>query len=344
MTQPSIPRSINGYHILPLALQPLPSFKTPATHYLYLRPHEPKYPNPDDSRTLFLVNVPIDATEAHVRYLFASLGGGRVDSVKFDRDRLPEQKSPPSGSATSLGRGTKKKKKDNKRKRGQVDHNDDDDDNDDDSDHSKAGPAEGALPEVWDRNLHRSGGTALVKFVDRASMESTITAVRKQTKKTSKGGEVKAVRWGEGVDGEKAPALGSQRYLTHHRLRYPSRHALQSMVDVYMTRYAQLEAERVRQAARLRQEPDDDGFVTVTRGGRAGPARQEEAQQAVERESKKQKGTTDLKDFYRFQVREERKRKQVDLVKKFEEDKRKVGEMKRQRGRFKVYALSLSLP
>ncbi|KAI9754768.1 MAG: UDP-N-acetylglucosamine pyrophosphorylase [Chaenotheca gracillima] len=300
--------SINGYHALPLELTPLPSFKAPATHYIYLRPHDPKYSTTDDdTRTLFAVNVPIDATEAHFRYLFANLGnGGRVDSVTFSGG-LDEHKTP-ALQPTDTARGGKK------RKRGAHDSD------------LLATPGAGDLPQVWDRTLHRSGSTALIKFVDRASQDAALKAVRKKARAG------KAVPWGEGVEG-KIPALGSQRYLNHHHLRYPSPSALRSSVDTYMTRYAQLEARKSRENTRLRQQPDEEGFVTVTRGGRAGGAAREVAEEAAQQQ--KQKGTTDLKDFYRFQVREERKKKQVDLVRKFEDDKRKVGEMKRQRGRFK---------
>lgn len=107
-----------------------------------------------------------------------------------------------------------------------------------------------------------------------------------------------------------------------------------------MTQFNAMEAQRARQNKRLRQEPDEDGFITVTRGGRTGPARHEEANAAAERQ--KQKASTGLKDFYRFQVREERKKAQGELLKKFEEDRRKVEEMKKKRGRFRVSTVPCS--
>lgn len=113
---------------------------------------------------------------------------------------------------------------------------------------------------------------------------------------------------------------------------------LQSAVDAYMTQYNALEVERAHQAKRLRQEPDEEGFITVTRGGRIGPAarRQEGAAEAAAERQKKKAATTGLKDFYRFQVREERKKAQGELLRKFEEDRRKVEEMKKKRGKFRV--------
>ena len=100
-----------------------------------------------------------------------------------------------------------------------------------------------------------------------------------------------------------------------------------------MTAYANKEAARARKLTRQRQEPDEDGFVTVTRGGRSGPARQEQAQEVLEKHKERQKG---LEDFYRFQSREKKKERAGELIKKFEEDREKVRKMRERRGRFKV--------
>ena len=100
-----------------------------------------------------------------------------------------------------------------------------------------------------------------------------------------------------------------------------------------MTAFAAEEAARSRRLARQRQEPDEDGFITVTRGGRTGPARQEQAQEAAAKQKAKQKG---LDDFYRFQTREKRKERAGELIKKFEEDKEKIRKMREKRGKFRV--------
>ena len=122
-------------------------------------------------------------------------------------------------------------------------------------------------------------------------------------------------------------------YQNHHRMRYPDTSELLASVNTYMTAFAEQEAARTRMLARQRQEADEDGFVTVTRGGRTGPAKQDAAMEAAERQKKKQKG---LEDFYRFQTREKRKARAGELVKKFKEDKEKVQRMKERRKAFKV--------
>jgi len=121
-------------------------------------------------------------------------------------------------------------------------------------------------------------------------------------------------------------------YLTHHALRYPPAGALQANVDAYMVHFAAQEAARTKLLARQRAVPDEDGFITVTRGGRAGPGRQEDAMQKAEKQKEKSVGK---EDFYRFQMREKKKEKANDLLRGFEEDRRKVEEMKKKRNKFR---------
>ena len=103
---------------------------------------------------------------------------------------------------------------------------------------------------------------------------------------------------------------------------------------MYMTAFAAQEAARARALVKLRSEPDEDGFITVTRGGRHDPAR-EDAARAKEEEYKKREEKRIGKDFYRFQVREKRKEEAKDLVKAFEDDRRKVEEMRKRRGKMR---------
>jgi len=77
--------------------------------------------------------------------------------------------------------------------------------------------------------------------------------------------------------------------------------------------------------------PDEDGFVTVTRGSKGG-TRMDQAKELAEKQKEKNKG---LADFYRFQMREKRKEQQTEMLKKFADDKRKVEEMRQRRGKLK---------
>ncbi|KAL8917317.1 MAG: hypothetical protein Q9172_005902 [Xanthocarpia lactea] len=306
---PLLPTEISGYKILSLRLPPLPSYPVPATHYLYIRPHEPKLPTPAAARSLFLVNVPFDSTDLHIKHLFSvqiGLPPGRIEEVQFEGSKKR------IGNVEGAVAEPKKEKKGLKRKRGYG--------------HGDIEELDGiALPATWDRDLRIDGRTAVVMFVDRPSME----AANKFVKRCKKEGIMPI--WGEGMEG-RIPSLGLERYLNHHKLQYPNREQVLEAVNVYMTEFAAREAAQVRLQARQRQVPDEDGFITVTKGGRTAPARQDAAQELAVKQKDKQKG---LEDFYRFQTREKKKAKAVELMRKFEDDKEKVQRMKERRGMFR---------
>lgn len=125
-------------------------------------------------------------------------------------------------------------------------------------------------------------------------------------------------------------------YQTHHTLAFPPKPNLQKSINAYLSAFTRAETGRNRLRARQRAVPDEDGFITVVRGGRTGPARLEEAEAAKEKleERKKKRGAKE--DFYRFQVREKRKEREGELRRKFEQDRRKVADMRERRGRVVV--------
>lgn len=120
-------------------------------------------------------------------------------------------------------------------------------------------------------------------------------------------------------------------------MRFPSKVDLQAAVDAYMTAFASAESARSRLLARQRAVPDEDGFITVTRGARTGPARNEEAQEKMEELKKKEEDKrAGMGDFYRFQNREKKKQMAGELVKRFQEDRKRSDNMRQQKGnRFK---------
>ena len=169
-----IPTSICSYLVLPISLPATPAFPA-AVHYLYLRRHQPKLPTPDHERSLFCVNVPADATEGHFRAMFAGVGGGRVESVRFEGERDVTITNVVSKEQQGV-KSKKRKREDEDAGRRMDDHE---------------------LPRVWDREVHPSGGTAVVVFVDRSSAELTIKAITRRIEK--RGGEsgIGVVVWGD---------------------------------------------------------------------------------------------------------------------------------------------------
>ncbi|KAK0278766.1 hypothetical protein LTR35_009030 [Friedmanniomyces endolithicus] len=311
-SHPPPPQTINDFTILPLHSPPLPSFPRETTHYLYLRPNAPKLPNETTPRELFLVNVPVNATETHFRALFAEqLGGARVESVGFEGGRRRGRGiTAPVVANTATGRGKK-------RKRGLGNEEVD-----------AEGREVGGLPEVCEREVRGSGGTAVVTFVDRASAEMAVREARRAARSGRR------VVWGAGVEG-KVPALGLAGLRADHALRYPDPAVLQQSVDDFMAAFSAQEAVRAKELARVRSVPDADGFVTVTRGARMLPAAREEDAEKKEEGARKREKKKIGEDFYRFQVREKRKEEQLGLVRGFEEDQRRVEEMRRRRGKMR---------
>ncbi|PNS17300.1 Ribosomal RNA-processing protein 7 [Sphaceloma murrayae] len=286
------PTSVQDYSVLSLTFPPLPSFALPQTHYLYIRPHAPK-----DSSTsptsLFLVNLPIDTTAQHIRHLFSThLGGYRISSLTFD-DTAP-------GPTTKATR---------KRKRGAL--------ADDDLE------TQFPWPRTWDRTLHTSGSTAVVTFVDASSATGAMAAVKKAAKNRT------AMSWSSKEVEAKLAPVGLARYRTHHALSFPDAGELQKSVDGYMEAYNAAEEAKARDEKRKRQMPDEDGFITVTRGGRAGVANVQEAGKKLE-EGKKKAG---LDGFYRWQVRERRKEEEGRLKRGFVEERERVRGMRERRQR-----------
>lgn len=317
MPKSKAPAQVQDFVALPLQFSAQPAFPKDTTHYLYLRPNAPRIPTDETPRELFLVNVPVDATISNLRQLFAEhLGGGRVEDVEFEDARVGK------GIKAPVVRSDGKKGK--KRKRGS-----------DAAGETQEGEEVGLLPQSWDRELHRSGGTAVVRFIDQTSAQLALREAKKAAK------SARRIPW---APAPTDPELGEARYRRHHALRYPDPAILQESTDIYMAAFAAREAETARQLAKKRMEPDEDGFVTVVRGGRNGPARpREEAEGdaaagaageggSATKKKKKHKGNVE-EGFYRFQVRERKKREHGELARKFEEDARRVEEMRKRRGR-----------
>jgi hypothetical protein len=292
-----IAKEVAGFVALPLHLPSALDGEETVQHYVYLKPHDPKVADEDASRSLFLVNIPVTTTEDDLKHLFTTqLQGGRVDHIYFSEDR-------PGRTAVATTKGSRSSRK---RKRMTAEE-------------IEGGLDSYSLPEVWSSELHTSGATAIIVFVDRPSMELSLKNAKRAVKTGQK------VIWREGL--HSAEYLGLRRYQQYNELHFPPRRDLLRSVDGYMSAYAQMEEARSQENAKKRQMPDEDGFVTVTRGPKAGFAT-EQAKEQVEKKKAKDEG---LADFYRFQMRERRREQHDTMLKKFDDDKRRVAEMRAKR-------------
>ncbi|KAI0997367.1 hypothetical protein K3495_g10817 [Podosphaera aphanis] len=304
---------IGDYTVLNITIPPIASFPEKSTHTIYIRPHAPKISTENDSRSLFLVNVPIDSTSSHLRSMFMSLiGAGRFVSVSFEHENSIKHREKDS---VSIVPHLKKRKRELDTSNQTSTH----------------------LPSIWDRDLRKSGSSAVVLLVDSRSVEKTIKVVKKlhQRHKSSKNTNSIWPIWGDGIP-DSVFALGSTRYLTHQKLRFPNKDELKLDIDAFLTEFNTREEAQREQEKRAKNIPDSDGFITVSRGGRAAPATREAAEQKkseMEEREKKKREEMQKSGFYRFQGREKKKEEAEDLLRRFEEDRKKVQALRDRKGK-----------
>lgn len=149
----------------------------------------------------------------------------------------------------------------------------------------------------------------------------------------------------EDVDEENATSLtGIQAVAEQARqkaYRHMSRQQLMQLCNETMAAYEDQEAEAERRAKLAAEQPDEDGFITVTHGttpsfGATNDFEEEKHgahRRKAGKRSRKRKatGADELQDFYRFQMKETRKKEVQDLKARFEEDLKKVRKMKEQK-------------
>ncbi|KAF2758623.1 hypothetical protein EJ05DRAFT_500142 [Pseudovirgaria hyperparasitica] len=293
------------FAILPLTILPHPAFPKSATHYLYVRPNAPRNPTPEEEqlqkRQLFLANIPIDSGLTSIRTLFKTLVGeaGRVADVSFGNDRKMVRESEMADDNGEAVRGGTKVKRSIAELKVMLEQDAD-------------------LPQVWDTQVHTSGSSAVVLFVDSKSADIAMKAIKKRAKKGEE------ILWqGEDL---------SKRYKAHHALKFPNPDVLTAHINSYLTTFNTLQTLKERNMRKL-SAPDEDGFITVTRqGSRAAPVSLAAAEAAKAREDeRKKKAAEELTNFYRFQGREKRKAREMELKRKFEEDRKKVEGMRQKR-------------
>jgi hypothetical protein len=196
-TKRRAPSVVADFTILPLTLPTLsglPASHESTQHYLYIKPHEPSAYTATAERSLFVANVPIDASESNIRALFAEqLGGARVESVDFDASvparplhKRWKQEKRGDDEIEAGQRGKKRKRNDAEVvAEGVVE--------DEDS----------ALPALWASEVRRSGSAAVVVFVDKRSARGALKEIQA------------AVKSGRAVQWKAGSGLGVERKFHH---------------------------------------------------------------------------------------------------------------------------------
>ncbi|XP_075979173.1 ribosomal RNA-processing protein 7 homolog A [Anticarsia gemmatalis] len=111
---------------------------------------------------------------------------------------------------------------------------------------------------------------------------------------------------------------------------------LKESIETFMKKYDEESAKQEKKEKALEEE-DDEGWVTVTKKGKVQSfARSEKVENKIMQKEEKNKKRKELKNFYTFQIRESKMKHIVALRQKFEEDKKKIAQIKQSR-RFKPF-------
>ncbi|RIA90590.1 ribosomal RNA-processing protein 7-domain-containing protein [Glomus cerebriforme] len=329
--------SNTGFKILPIEISSQnlifdsnssDSFTFTSIHYCYFKSHESRNNDsflPPDN-TLFISNLPVDSTEAHIKNLFQECGP--IDKIIFNEvikddeflisivnesgDNVDENNNSNGGLNENVsiqqGRKSKKKKKKKPKVQGGIEKR-----------------VIGNYKEGGLRKLLIPDSSAHIVFQTSEGLKKALEMTQKKRTWAIKDTEI--------------PSLGLSRWLQDYRLHRPDQSKLQEEVDEYMCKFEEAELERHKALEAKLNQPDEDGFIMVTRVGRRSTNTDGTitvtAAKPEEIKSLKPKNK-EFTDFYRFQKREAKRNKIIDLRKKFEEDKEKIAKLKAAR-RFKPY-------
>ena len=334
-THMATPSVISGFSVIPV------SYKSSLTHYLYARSHSSSKSDSSktlpDGRTLFLVNVPPDATERELVMFFKN--SGTVEKVVFDF----KVKEPHIDDSDSEGEGVepmeeaqvdeqpKKRRKTQQKDKAEV-------------------PTVIPLPSQSLRRLRKTGLSAHVVFLDSSSLDRALASTSKPRPWPTSSEEPSGI--------------------SHYRALYDSLRPSLDSVKAYADssiEYYEYELAKKKQISKYRKGEaivDEDGFTLVTRGGAYGQTLgggvnvaskrfQRYGETTRSRNSKKEK--KEKEGFYAFHKAEKQRSgfyhllhmiisiyslaKPVELMelkRKWEEDKAKVEKLKASR-RFKPY-------
>lgn len=124
--------------------------------------------------------------------------------------------------------------------------------------------------------------------------------------------------------------------MSEYTSQIPIEKDLEQEVNKFMNVFEVDEMKEKEEEKRV--ETDDDGWTIVKKSGRnAGFQQKESVLAKIEDKIASRKSKKELTNFYTFQIRESKQKHIVNMRKRFESDKRKVEQMKKER-KFKPLA------
>ncbi|KAI0045109.1 hypothetical protein FA95DRAFT_1544117 [Auriscalpium vulgare] len=337
-----LPTSLSGFSPLHVA------YADDAAHIIYLRAHTGSSKKTQDQRrvwpegrTLFLVNVPADATEREIVLLFKTCG--TVEEVVFDLDALAEEGADEESGSEDEDldeADTPAAPDDRPRKKRKLDKDE------------PRPPKVIPLPIPPLRTLRRTGHTAHVIFLDSSSLARALALSQ-----PSKGAKSPRPRpWPTSTESP----LGLQHYTALYDALRPPLDVVREHANTSIALHDYELAERKRLLQKESKYKkgeaivDEDGFTLVTRGGAYGQAvgggvgvaskkfvqqhsrkRDAAGKPGGAKRARKKEGK-EKAAFYAFQVHEKKRNELLNLQKKWEEDKAAVEKLRSSR-KFKPY-------
>lgn len=129
---------------------------------------------------------------------------------------------------------------------------------------------------------------------------------------------------------------GLDKWMNEYTSQIPNEKDLDAEVNKYMKTFEDDEMKEKEDEKRI--EKDEDGWTIVKKSGKnAGFQQKESTISKIENKIASRKSKKELTNFYTFQIRESKQRHIISLRKKFESDKWKVEQMKKER-KFKPLA------
>ncbi|KAG9286695.1 hypothetical protein G9A89_012245 [Geosiphon pyriformis] len=317
-----------GFKILPILMPfsiEVVNAPPEAVHYCYFKQHETRDTSSDvpADKVLFVTNIPVDTTEEHIKHLFKECG--IVERVIFhgiikSDDEFPSaaQTRETPNKANKVGTeiaDSKANKGDRKRSR------------------KKRHQADQVLMPMQSDEIHEIG--KIRQLLSPGSSAHVIFAEKNSLIKALNMRQEKRI-WSLGD--EEIPPLGMEKWLQEYKI-CRDHEKLQTNIDEFMRHFELAEQERQLALEAQLNQPDEDGFILVTRAARRNTntdgkiyVTAAKHENIVKLKPKKK----ELVDFYRFQMREVKRNKLVELRKKFQEDREKIAQLREAR-RFRPY-------
>jgi ribosomal RNA-processing protein 7 len=280
-------------------------------HFLYVKEHvdaSTSKKSKGRSRVLFVGNVDIFGAEMMhdtiYDYMQAVFGGfGEIESISVSQfnnsDKNESMTASSSSSSYSLSNT--------------------------DNQHQSSP----SIIEIKDDKKHRNARFAHVTFTDRSIVKAILEASDKIYE--SIGRNICKEGWGISLQ---SISRKSYELAKLYPLFDINVNDIRENINKYLRSFEDDEDVVRREAIRRAREPDEDGFITAGPKKKSKRIDNENANKrgngsTRSRKDKKAKNKDrELKNFYRFQIKEQKRQELVDLRKKFDLDREKIAEMK----------------